>query len=191
MAVGTVDLHFLAAGANVLLDDVSLTPVAVSSTNPTVFRDEVVSTLMALHPGSLRYMDVLPDFGSSLDNMLTPPFGRLRAGSSTQTLEQDDIPIGVVPQHAFLASYYDTDMRLQRVFSVGERIKAVASIEAFNLLNHVNVQNIDQVYGAPDFIGLVPRQYGDNVGSPVNPTFATPNYVSPARQLQASVRISF
>ena len=95
VAVGTVDLHFLAAGANVLLDDVSLTPVAVSSTNPTVFRDEVVSTLMALHPGSLRYMDGLPDFGSSLDNMLTPPFGRQRAGSSTQTLEQDDIPIGL------------------------------------------------------------------------------------------------
>ena len=54
------------------------------------------------------------------------------------------------------APYYDTDMRLQRVFSLGERLKAVASMEAFNLLNHVNVQNIDQVYGAADFLGPVP-----------------------------------
>jgi outer membrane receptor protein involved in Fe transport len=89
------------------------------------------------------------------------------------------------------ASYFDTDVRLQRVFSLTERLKAVASMEAFNLLNHVNVQNIDQVYGAPDFLGPVPRHFGDNIGSPANPTFATPNYVSPARQLQASLRFTF
>jgi hypothetical protein len=82
-------------------------------------------------------------------------------------------------------------VRLQRVFSLGERIKATASMEAFNLVNHVNVQNIDQVYGAADFVGPVPHQFGDNIGSPANPTFGTPNYVSPARQLQASVRFSF
>jgi alpha-L-arabinofuranosidase len=98
-STGTVDLHFEADGASVLLDDVSLTPVSVSSSNPTVFRDEVVNTLVALHPGSLRYMDGLPDFGSSIDNMLTPAFGRQRAGSSTQQTEQDDIAIGL---HEFL-----------------------------------------------------------------------------------------
>jgi len=89
------------------------------------------------------------------------------------------------------ASYYDTDVRLQRVFSLSEHLKAVASMEAFNLLNHVNVQNIDQVYGAPDFLGPVPRQFGDGISSPANPTFGTPNFVSPARQLQASLRFSF
>jgi len=98
-APGTLDLHFEASGSNVLLDDASLTPVSTTSTNPTVFRDEVVNTLTALHPGSLRYMDGLPDFGSSIDNMLTSAFGRQRAGSSTQQTEQDDIPIGL---HEFL-----------------------------------------------------------------------------------------
>jgi len=98
-APGTLDLHFEASGANVLLDDVSLTPVTTNSSNPTAFRDEVVNTLTALHPGSLRYMDGLPGFGSSIDNMLTPAFGRQRAGSSTQQTEQDDIPIGL---HEFL-----------------------------------------------------------------------------------------
>jgi len=98
-APGTLDLHFEASGSNVLLDDASLTPVSTTSTNPTAFRDEVVNTLTALHPGSLRYMDGLPGFGSSIDNMLTPAFGRQRAGSSTQQTEQDDIPIGL---HEFL-----------------------------------------------------------------------------------------
>lgn len=99
VAVGTVDLHFGVGGASAMLDDVSLTPVSTSSANPTAFRDEVVSTLLALHPGSLRYMDGLPDFGSSIDNMITPAFGRQRAGSSTQQTEQDDVPIGL---HEFL-----------------------------------------------------------------------------------------
>ncbi|WP_089835854.1 hypothetical protein [Granulicella pectinivorans] len=99
VAPGTLDLHFQASGASVLLDDVTLQPATATAANPTVFRDEVVSTLTSLHPGSLRYMDGLPSLGSSIDNMLTPAFGRLRAGSSTQQTEQDDIAIGL---HEFL-----------------------------------------------------------------------------------------
>jgi hypothetical protein len=57
--------------------------------------------------------------------------------------------------------------------------------------NHRNVQSIDQVYGAPDFLGPIPRQFGDGIGSPGNPTFAIPNFTSPARQLQLSVRLNF
>ncbi|SNS47725.1 hypothetical protein SAMN05421770_1011142 [Granulicella rosea] len=99
-AVGPVVLTFKVAGASALLDDVSLTPATQSSGNPTAFRDEVVQTLRDLHPGVLRYMDNGTNFGSTLDNMLAPPFARLRAGSSTQTSLQEDIPIGL---HEFLA----------------------------------------------------------------------------------------
>ena len=98
-SIGTVDLRFGISGANVLLDDVSLTPVTVTSSNPTPFRDEVVSTLVALRPGSLRYMDSGTDFGSSIDNMIAPPFARQRAGASTQLTEEDDVPLGL---HEFL-----------------------------------------------------------------------------------------
>jgi hypothetical protein len=45
-------------------------------------------------------------------------------------------------------------------------------MEAFNLLSHVNAQNIDQVYGAPDFLGPVPRHFSDNVDSPANPAYS-------------------
>lgn len=89
------------------------------------------------------------------------------------------------------ASYFDTDLRLQRIFHIMGRFSTEASMEAFNVLNHTNVQSIDQVYGAADFLGPVPRYFGDHVGSPVNPTFASPNYDGPARQLQVSLRVNF
>jgi Carbohydrate binding domain len=98
--ISNVDLGFAVAGAQVLLDDVSLTPATTSSSNPTPFRDEVVSALTALHPGSLRYMDSGgPTFGSSIDNMITPPFARQRSGWSLQTTSQTDVPLGL---HEFL-----------------------------------------------------------------------------------------
>ncbi len=97
-AVGSVGLTFAVSQSSILLDDVSLTSAA-SPSNPTVFRDEVVQTLRDLHPGVLRYMDNGTNFGSSLDNMLAPPFARRRSGSSTQSVLQEDIPIGL---HEFL-----------------------------------------------------------------------------------------
>jgi hypothetical protein len=54
-----------------------------------------------------------------------------------------------------------------------------------------NVNGIDTVYGAPDFLGPIPRQYRDGASSPANPTFGTPNFVAPARQIQLSVRLTF
>ena len=89
------------------------------------------------------------------------------------------------------ASNYDSDMRLQRAFHPAEHLSIESAIEGFNLFNHRNVQSIDQVYGAPDFLGPIPHQFGDGIGSPANPTFATPNFTGPARQLQASVRMRF
>jgi hypothetical protein len=93
-AVGTIGLTFTIANSTVLLDDVALTASAAPD-NPTAFRNEVVQTLRDLRPGILRYMDNGTDFGSSLDNMLAPPFARRRAGASTQAILQEDIPIGI------------------------------------------------------------------------------------------------
>jgi len=89
------------------------------------------------------------------------------------------------------ASYYDSDLRLQRIFHPLERLSTEASIDSFNLFNHRNVQSIDQVYGAADFLGPMPNQFGDGITSPANPTFGTPNFTGPARQLQASIRLNF
>jgi hypothetical protein len=86
---------------------------------------------------------------------------------------------------------YTTDMRLQRVIPFGERFKGELSLEAFNIFNRPNVEEIDHVYGEPVFTGPIPQHYKDGIGSPGNPTFGDPKYVAPARQLQLSFRLNF
>jgi len=130
---------------------------------------------------------------SMLNTLQTPRYFSILAGFD---VNGDGFPFsdrtGTVGRNSYRgASYYDSDIRLQRVFHLTERISTEASLETFNLFNHTNVQNIDQVYGAADFLGPVPRQYGDKIGSPENPTFATPNFTGTARQLQASLRFNF
>ena len=130
---------------------------------------------------------------SMLSTLQTPRYYSILAGFD---VNGDGFPFsdrtGTVGRNSYRgASYYGTDVRLQRLLHIGERFTAQASMEAFNLFNHTNVQNIDQVYGAADFLGPIPLQYGDHIGSPVNPTFATPNFTGPARQLQASLRVNF
>jgi len=96
--LGTAQVSFDVANGAVLIDDVSLTK-GQAADNPTAFRDEVVTTLRTLKPGVLRYMDNGTDWGSSIDNMLVPAMGRLRAGYSNYNSEADDIPIGL---HEFM-----------------------------------------------------------------------------------------
>ncbi len=93
-ALGTLALTIAAQQSAFLLDDVSLTP-ADTAGNPTAFRDEVVEALRALHPGILRFMDNGTSFGSTLDDLLAPPFARRRDGWHLTTAEAEDIPIGL------------------------------------------------------------------------------------------------
>jgi hypothetical protein len=88
-------------------------------------------------------------------------------------------------------AFYTTDIRLQRVFSLGERFKPEAGVEVFNLFNRANVNAIDTVYGAADFVGRVPREFGDGVGSAANPTFSSPSFAAQARQIQLALRLNF
>ena len=86
---------------------------------------------------------------------------------------------------------YTTDLRLQRIFSLRERFKLEAGVEVFNLFNRANVNAIDTVYGAADFVGRVPQKFGDGVGSAANPTFGSPSFAAPARQIQLALRLNF
>jgi carboxypeptidase family protein/TonB-dependent receptor-like protein len=85
----------------------------------------------------------------------------------------------------------DLDLRIQRGFHLGEKARAEGSVEFFNLLNQVNVEDVDHVYGLADFAGPVPQHFGDGIGSPANPSFGSPKFVGPARQIQLSLRILF
>jgi len=95
---GPVQVIFNVNSASVLLDDASLTETAAPD-NPTAFRNAVVDRLRELKPGILRYMDNGTSFGSTIDNLIAPPFARQRAGYSEGNKVQEDIPIGL---HEFL-----------------------------------------------------------------------------------------
>ena len=64
------------------------------------------------------------------------------------------------------------------IFGAGEFTGPHSVHGTFNLLNRVNAQNIDQVYGVPDLLGPVPRHSGDNVGSPANPAYTSMGWES-------------
>jgi len=57
---------------------------------------------------------------------------------------------------------YSWDFHLGRYFQLTERIKMDLSVDAFNLLNRSNVDEVTSVYGSPVFCGgVVPRKYRD------------------------------
>jgi hypothetical protein len=128
-----------------------------------------------------------------LNTLQSPQYYSILAGSD---INGDGFPfndrVGNIGRNTYRgAAYYDTDLRLQRLFNLTERWKLNASAEALNVLNRVNVQDVDQVYGAGEFEGPVPRSFGDGVTSPTNPTFGSPTFAGAARQIQLSLKVKF
>lgn len=83
------------------------------------------------------------------------------------------------------------DARVSRFFRFREHQQIEAAVDAFNLLNRPNVNEVTSVYGAPIFLGAVPNHYKDGVTSPANPDFGGPRTMFNPRQLQFSLKYSF
>jgi hypothetical protein len=97
-SIGMMGVVFGTVGADSFeLDDVSLTKANSDSSNPTVFRDEVVNALRDLQPSTLR--DWSGQLGETLDNLLRPEFGRQRTGYSAWASDSDSVGYGL---HDFL-----------------------------------------------------------------------------------------
>jgi len=92
---GTISVGLSATGQSaILIDDVSLRQTDGSATNPTEFRDDVVSTLEGLRPGILRYVN-WQQVGDSLANALSPLFGRKRTGYSVYATSENNMMPGL------------------------------------------------------------------------------------------------
>ena len=155
-------------------------------------RHRLVLTAIADSPSAWNV--ALRNFEFSMLNTLQgPQYYSILAGSD---INGDGFPfndrVGNIGRNTYAgASYYDTDVRLQRLFNVTERYRVNVSAEVLNLLNRVNVQDVDQVYGAGEFEGPIPRSFGDGVTSPANPNFGTPTFAGAARQFQISLKLKF
>ena len=98
-SVGTVGLVLQATGSTVELDDVGLQQTNSSSSNPTVFRDDVVNALKELNPGSIRMMAAGAALGSDLINQIQLPYARYREGFNSSATTENDVAYGI---HEFL-----------------------------------------------------------------------------------------
>jgi hypothetical protein len=169
-----------------------LEPQLDRSVSDNDVRHRLVLTLMG--ESSPTWIAPLRNFEFSMLNTLqSPQYYSILAGSD---INGDGFPfndrVGSIGRNTYRgASYYDTDLRLQRLFNLTERLKLNASAEGLNVLNRVNVQDVDQVYGAGEFAGPVPKSFGDGVTSPANPTFGTPTFAGAARQIQLSLKLKF
>jgi hypothetical protein len=169
-----------------------LAPQLDRSVGDNDVRHRLVLTAMAGSPAT--WIAPLRNFEFSMLNTLqSPQFYSVLAGSD---INGDGFPfndrVGNIGRNTYLgASYYNTDVRLQRLFNATERFKVNVSAEVLNLLNRVNVQDVDQVYGAGEFAGAIPKRFGDGVTSPANPTFGTPTFAGAAREFQLSLKLKF
>jgi hypothetical protein len=120
--------------------------------------------------------------------------------------------VGYAPRNSYQGdNLRSVDLRLSRTFhltKIAERMTMETAVDAFNLFNRPNVDEVTSVYGTYNFCnGLVPVRYKDSVsqmieagqvggcplaGPPVpNPLFGGPRTMLNPRQLQASIKFSF
>jgi outer membrane receptor protein involved in Fe transport len=74
----------------------------------------------------------------------------------------------MIPRNTYIGDpLYTWDFHLARYFQLTEKLRLEASVDAFNLLNRSNVDEVTSVYGSPVFCGsgnaMIPRHYRDAV----------------------------
>jgi hypothetical protein len=57
--------------------------------------------------------------------------------------------------------FYAWDLRLSREIQISERLKLNLSMDAFDVLNRQNIDEVNSIYGSPAFCGAVPQHYHD------------------------------
>lgn len=99
--------------------------------------------------------------------------------------------VGASPRNSYRGDSLKTvDLRLSRVLHLNERARLNLAVDAFNLFNRSNVDEVFSVYGAPDFVGAPPMHFGDGISGPSGQV-GTPRTVFNPRQLQFSAKLNF
>jgi Carboxypeptidase regulatory-like domain/TonB dependent receptor len=123
------------------------------------FQTSSIVTLQSGRPFTLYYgADTTNDFaGASTDRV-----GGLEVqGTHCATTATCQTMIG---RNTYVGDpEYTWDLRLSRVFKFSDKYSLVAAVDAFNLLNRANIDQVFSVYGSPVFCGAIPRRYNDAV----------------------------
>lgn len=100
--------------------------------------------------------------------------------------------VGNSPRNSYRGDTLQTvDLRLSRAVHMGERKLLSLSVDAFNLFNRDNIDEVFSVYGAPDFIpGQIPTHFGDGISGPSGAVGA-PRTAFNSRQFQLAAKFTF
>jgi outer membrane receptor protein involved in Fe transport len=99
--------------------------------------------------------------------------------------------VGPSPRNSYRGDTLQTfDVRLSRAIHFHETRQLNLSVDAFNLFNRPNVDEVFSVYGAPDFVGAPPQHFGDGISGPSGQVGA-PRTVFNPRQLQFAAKFTF
>jgi hypothetical protein len=70
--------------------------------------------------------------------------------------------VGTAPRNSYYGDdLYSWDLRVSRYFQFRERYRLDLMVDAFNVLNRPNVDEVTSVYGAAVFCGPIPGRYND------------------------------
>ena len=170
------------------------------NTSPGFRQERAVSSDYAAHRfvanstifGPKKVNPVVNDFEFGLILTLESPhyFTKFAGFDANGDVFGNNDRVGIEPRNTFRGdSYQSFDMRISRIFNLGEKVKLQALAEGFNMTNTLNVRFFNTAYGAADFIPQgTPGTFLE--GSP-NPTYGTPRAVNNPRQFQLALRLSF
>jgi outer membrane receptor protein involved in Fe transport len=118
--------------------------------------------------------------------------------------------VGLAARNTYMGDQLKTvDLRISQAIKFREKQRLDVAVDAFNLFNRPNVDEVDSVYTSPDFCGAAPHRYKDAVSTKIqtdplsfigsctggvpfpNPDFGAPRKVFNARLFQISLRYSF
>ncbi len=68
----------------------------------------------------------------------------------------------MIPRNTYIGdALYSWDLRLGRSFALTSNVRLALAVDAFNVLNRPNVDQVYSIYGSPVFCGAIPRHYND------------------------------
>jgi hypothetical protein len=99
--------------------------------------------------------------------------------------------VGTLSRNTYRGDTLQTfDVRLARAIHIDEHKQLNLSLDAFNLFNRPNVDEVFSVYGAPDLVGPQPMHFGDGITGPTGQVGAPRTAFNP-RQLQFAAKFTF
>jgi Carboxypeptidase regulatory-like domain len=85
----------------------------------------------------------------------------------------------MIPRNTYIGdALYSWDLRIGRSFVIHQNVKLALAVDAFNVLNRPNVDQVYSIYGSPVFCGAIPAHYRDATSLAIqsgSATVACPN----------------